>query len=128
MNIHIANLSRETSEGQLRKAFEAFGKVEKASLVLDKVTGKPSGFAFVEMPEKGEADAAIAGLHKKELNGQVISLKEVAPVERLKPGTSAWRQKGGDPFQKKGMGKGGGYKGGGGVHAGAVRRGGKRGT
>lgn len=129
MNIHIANLRRETTEATVRKAFEKYGTVTKVSLVIDKVTGKPNGFAFVEMNEQKEAEAAIAGLHKKEIDGQVVTLKEVPPEERVKPGAPGWRHKGGDPYQKKG-GKTGpaGYRGSGGVQAGAVRRGGQRGV
>jgi RNA recognition motif-containing protein len=130
MLIHVANLTREITEESLRKRFESFGKVVKVTLDIDKITGKPTGFAFVEMSEKAEGDAALAALHKKEFNGQVISLKEVTPESEKHAGEGQSRraQKGGDPFQRRGTKGAAGYRSGEGVHSGAIRRGGKRGS
>ncbi|MCK4602840.1 MAG: RNA-binding protein, partial [Phycisphaerae bacterium] len=54
MNIYVGNLSRETTEDDLRQAFEAFGQVESASVIKDRFTGESRGFGFVEMPDKTE--------------------------------------------------------------------------
>ncbi|MCB2230148.1 RNA-binding protein [bacterium] len=79
MNIYIGNLSFETTETNLRDAFEAFGEVSTVNLIADRDTGKPRGFAFVEMPTKSEAIAAISGLNGKELDGRELNVNEAKP-------------------------------------------------
>ena len=79
MNIYIGNLSYETTEDDLRGAFEAFGEVANVNILTDKYSGKPRGFAFVEMADKAEAEAAIGGLNGKELNGRAINVSEARP-------------------------------------------------
>ena len=59
MNIYVGNLSFNTTEADLREAFEAFGTVEKAAIITDKFTGQSRGFGFVEMPNKEEAMKAL---------------------------------------------------------------------
>lgn len=75
MNINILNLPRHTTEAQLVKVFEAYGVVESCDIVLDKQTGKSKGFGFVVMPNEKEANAAIAGLHGKRFEGNVLRVK-----------------------------------------------------
>ena len=77
MNISILNLPRHTTEAQLFKAFRAFGAVKSCDIVLDRQTGKSKGFGFVEMPNEDEANAAIAGLHGRRFDGNVIRVKAV---------------------------------------------------
>ncbi|MEW5922866.1 MAG: RNA-binding protein [Candidatus Zixiibacteriota bacterium] len=79
MNIYIGNLSFDTTEDQLRQAFESFGEVSTVNIVTDKYTGKPRGFAFVEMSGKDESNAAISGLNGHELNGRTMSVNEAKP-------------------------------------------------
>ena len=79
MNIYIGNMSFDTTEAQLRQAFEAFGQVSTVSIVTDKYTGEPRGFAFVEMSGKSEAVAAISALNGQELNGRAINVNEAKP-------------------------------------------------
>ena len=81
MNIYVGNLSRETAEEDLRKAFEAFGEVTKASVITDKFSGESKGFGFVEMANKTEAMAAIAGMNGKELHGRTLNVSEARPRE-----------------------------------------------
>ncbi|MEA2031270.1 MAG: RNA-binding protein, partial [candidate division Zixibacteria bacterium] len=69
MNIYIGNLSFDTTEEQLREAFEGFGEVSSVNIIKDKYTGDPRGFAFVEMSNKDEAAAAISGLSGQDMNG-----------------------------------------------------------
>lgn len=76
MKIYVGSLSFDVTEDDLRAAFEAFGPVESVSLVKDKVTGKPKGFAFVEMPDQAKAGSAIAGLNGKELRGRAVIVNE----------------------------------------------------
>lgn len=132
MIVYIQNLSREVSEEQLRTIFGAHGAVGKVDILKDKATGVRIGIAFVEMPERAEGEAAIKELNGKEFGGMSLILKEgVAPEEKSagQGHGGAWSRKGGGSGPKGGAGKGGGgYRGEGGPHAGAVRRGGQRGS
>ena len=77
LNIYIGNFSKDVSEDDLRGAFGAFGKVESVALVKDKFSGESRGFAFIEMPAKAEAAAAIEGL--KVLKGRMVVVNEARP-------------------------------------------------
>lgn len=79
MNIYVGNLSRDLTENELREAFAAFGEVSSASIIKDKFTSESRGFGFVEMPNKSEGDAAIAGLNGKELKGRNLTVNEARP-------------------------------------------------
>jgi len=79
MNIYVGNLSREVTEGDLRQAFEAFGKVESVTIIKDRFTGESRGFGFVGMPAKAEAQSAINGLNGKELKGRTLNVNEARP-------------------------------------------------
>lgn len=75
MKILIRNLSRETTEAELRAMFEAFGLVEACNLVMDKETGKSKGFGFTEMPKHMDAKTAIKRLNNQNVKGSVIRVK-----------------------------------------------------
>jgi RNA recognition motif-containing protein len=75
MKILIRNLSRETTETELRAMFEAFGLVEACNLVMDKETGKSKGFGFAEMPKHMDAKTAIKRLNNQNVKGSVIRVK-----------------------------------------------------
>ena len=79
MNIYIGNLSFDTTEEQLRQAFEAFGEVSEVKIITDRDTGRPRGFAFVEMSSQDEATAAISGLNGQDLNGRTLNVNEARP-------------------------------------------------
>ncbi|MCK4607764.1 MAG: RNA-binding protein, partial [candidate division Zixibacteria bacterium] len=76
MNIYIGNLSFDTTDEQLRQAFEGFGEVSSINIITDSYSGKPRGFAFVEMSNQNEAVAAIAGLNGQELDGRTLNVNE----------------------------------------------------
>jgi RNA recognition motif-containing protein len=78
MKLLVRNLARTTTEQALREMFEAHGKVQSCSLVIDKNTGKSKGFAFVEIPRPGDAKAAVKTLNGKELYGNIIRVKKAA--------------------------------------------------
>ena len=80
MKMYVGNLSRDITEDELKKEFAAFGAVDSVALIKDKFTGTLKGFAFVEMPVKSEADAALTGLNDKELNGRKIVVNEARPM------------------------------------------------
>jgi len=75
----VGNLSRDLNEGELREAFAAFGDVASAAISKDKFSGETRGFGFVEMPNKEEADKAIAGLNGKDLKGRTMMVNEARP-------------------------------------------------
>ena len=79
MKIYVGNLSYQVSEEELRQEFIAFGAVTTASIVTDRYDNRPKGFAFVEMPTKSEAEAAIAGLNGKMLQGKALVVNEARP-------------------------------------------------
>ncbi len=79
MKIYVGNLSYETTEADLRQEFEAFGGVTSVSVITDKYSGRPKGFAFVEMASKAESEAAIAGLNGKTLKERTIVVNESHP-------------------------------------------------
>jgi RNA recognition motif-containing protein len=79
MNIYIGNLSFDTAEENLRQAFQGYGEVSKVNIIADRYTGKSRGFGFVEMPTKGEAQAAITGLNGQEMDGQTLNVNEARP-------------------------------------------------
>ena len=81
MNIYAGNIPRETSETELRDAFEKFGQVESVTMIKDRYTNTFKGFAFIEMPKKEEAETAI-----KEMDGTMFSGRPLT-VNAAKPKT-----------------------------------------
>jgi RNA recognition motif-containing protein len=79
MNIYVGNLSFDTTEEQLRKAFEGFGEVSSVNIITDKYSGESRGFGFVEMSNQEAATAAIGGLNGQELNGRTLNVNEARP-------------------------------------------------
>ncbi len=79
MNIYTGNLAYSVSDQDLRSAFEAFGKVTSASVIIDRTTGQSKGFGFVEMPNNAEADAAIKALNGQQLNGRALKVNQAEP-------------------------------------------------
>jgi len=78
-NIYVGNISFQTTEDELHTAFAAFGGIERVSIVTDRDTGQPRGFAFVEMAEKESAEKAIAQLNGSDLGGRAITVNEARP-------------------------------------------------
>ena len=70
VEIYVGNLSYDMTEDQLRETFAAYGKVNLARLITNKFNGKSKGFGFVQMPDRAEADKAIAALNEKEIMGR----------------------------------------------------------
>ena len=76
VEIYVGNLSYDMTEDQLRKEFEAYGKVGLARLITNRYNGKSKGFGFVQMPDRGEAEKAIAALNDKEIMGRKMKCNE----------------------------------------------------
>jgi RNA recognition motif-containing protein len=109
MNLYVGNLSREVTEDELRKAFEAFGQVTSVSIIKDRYSNESRGFGFVEMATKSEAQAAITGLNGTSLGDRTLSVSEARPrTEGGRDGGSYGR--GGGSY---GRGGGSGGRGGG---------------
>lgn len=89
MKLYVGNLSYETKDADLEKAFEAFGRVDSAIVLIDKLNGRSKGFGFVEMASKDEGLAAIEGLNEKELNGRTLTVNEARPKTDHKSGFSS---------------------------------------
>jgi RNA recognition motif-containing protein len=81
MNIYVGNLPFSTSEPDLRTEFEAYGQVSRVKVITDRDTGRPRGFAFVEMDDDTEARAAIEALNGKDLGGRTLKVNEARPRE-----------------------------------------------
>ena len=78
-NIFVGNLDITVTEQQLRELFAEHGAVESVAIVGDRDTGEPRGIAFIEMTQRTEAQAAIAGLDGKLLNGRSMKVNEARP-------------------------------------------------
>jgi cold-inducible RNA-binding protein len=79
MKIYVGNLSFNTTEQQVRELFEPHGAVTSASLVMDRETGRPRGFGFVEMADGAAAQTAITALNGKNLDGRDLTVNEAKP-------------------------------------------------
>ena len=82
MKIFVGNLSPETSEEDLCKAFTAFGQVTSVEVPKYRSTGKARGFGFVEMPANAQGESAIAGLDLQKIKGRKIMVDEGRPPIR----------------------------------------------
>jgi RNA recognition motif-containing protein len=85
VNVYVGNLSYTVTEDDLRAAFEAYGKVDRASVITDRMTGHSKGFGFVEMANSNEAQAAISGLNETDLKGRNILVNEARPQAARPP-------------------------------------------
>lgn len=95
-NIFVGNLSFSATEESIRSLFEAYGTVERVSVVTDRDTGQPRGFGFVEMTNDGEAEKAIAALNGREHGGRDLNVNEARPKsERASGGGGGFRSGGG---------------------------------
>ncbi|HOJ67751.1 MAG TPA: RNA-binding protein [Candidatus Hydrogenedentes bacterium] len=102
MNIYVGNLSYTTTDDSLREAFEAFGEVSSARVIMDRETGRSRGFGFVEMPSSEEGHAAISALDGRDLDGRAIKVNEARPKD-----DNRGPRGGGGGFRDRG-GRGGG--------------------
>jgi len=80
-NIFVGNLSFGATEDAIRSMFEAYGTVDRVSVVTDRDTGQARGFGFVEMSNNAEGDRAIAELNGRELDGRALNVNEARPKE-----------------------------------------------
>jgi len=79
--LYVGNLTYETTASDLEALFGQFGTVQSAQVIADRDSGRSKGFGFVEMGSDQEAQAAIAGLSGKEVNGRSLTVNEAKPRE-----------------------------------------------
>ena len=101
--LFVGNLSFNTTENDLQDAFAAHGTVVETNLMMDKMSGRPRGFAFVTMGSPEEAQKAIDALNGKELDGRALTVNIARPREE-RPGGGGGR----GPRREYGGGGGGG--------------------
>ncbi len=94
--IYVGNLSFKTTEDELRGLFATHGQVDSVSLITEPGTGRPRGFAFVEMPNDGEAEKAIAAINGTDLGGRPVNVNEARPKKDRGAGGGGGGGKGGD--------------------------------
>ena len=78
-NIFVGNLNFGATESAVRSLFEAYGSVDRVSIVTDRDTGQARGFGFVEMSNNAEAERAIAALNGHDLDGRALNVNEARP-------------------------------------------------
>ena len=81
MKLYVGNLSFETTENDLQDLFEKHGTVKEVHLMMDKMTGKSRGFAFITMGDTTQGNAAMSALNGHELNGRALNVNEARPRE-----------------------------------------------
>lgn len=99
-NIFVGNLDFNTAEDELRQLFEAYGQVDRVSIMTDRETGRSRGFGFVEMTNAEDGEKAIAALNGSQLGGRTLNVNEARP--------KADRASGGGGRDRGGRGGGGG--------------------
>ena len=106
--LFVGNLPFSASEDDVRGLFTEFGEVQGVTIPTDRDTGKPRGFAFVEMSSDEDAEKAIAALNGKNMGGRTLNVNEARPKESRGPGG------GGGGHDRGGRGRhgggGGGYR------------------
>ena len=80
VEIYVGNLSYDLTEDQLRKEFEAYGKVNSARIITNRYTNRSKGFGFVHMPDENEATAAVKALNDKEILGRKLKCNQAKNV------------------------------------------------
>jgi cold-inducible RNA-binding protein len=91
-SIYVGNLAETTTEAALQDAFSQHGKVSEVNIIKDRETGRPRGFAFVEMPNTSEAATAITQLNHKEIDGRSVTVNEARPkTDRPRRGGGGFR-------------------------------------
>jgi RNA recognition motif-containing protein len=81
MKLYVGNLSFKTTEQELHELFSQYGQVTSAQLVMDRETGRPRGFGFVEFANDEEAKAAINALNGQNMGGRDLTVNEAKPRE-----------------------------------------------
>ena len=95
MKIYVGNLPFDVTEEELREEFASFGEVESVAIPTDRYSGRPRGFAFIEMPTASEGQAAITALNGKMLNERTLTVNAARPRPDYRGGGSYGDRRGG---------------------------------
>ncbi len=107
--IYVGNLAYGVTDSDLEQMFAAHGTVQSAQVIMDRDTGRSKGFGFVEMGSDQEAQAAIAALNGKEVDGRALTVNEARPkTEGGGGGRGGYGGGGGGGGGRGGSGGGGG--------------------
>lgn len=106
--LFVGNLSFKTTENDLQDAFAACGTVVETNIMMDRMTGRPRGFAFVTMSSPEEAEKAIEALHGKDFDGRALTVNVARPREDRPGGGGGGGGGGRGPRRDFGGGGGGG--------------------
>jgi cold-inducible RNA-binding protein len=77
--LYVGNLSYNMADADMKALFEPYGTVSSATVIMDRETGRSKGFGFVEMGSDQEAQAAIAAINGKEIEGRALKVNEARP-------------------------------------------------
>jgi RNA recognition motif-containing protein len=94
VNIFVGNMAFSVTEQDLRDLFAPYGVVERINIITDRETGRPRGFGFVEMADDRAAQAAITGLHGREVAGRTLHVNEARQREERGPRSGGLREGG----------------------------------
>ncbi|MEM1186442.1 MAG: RNA-binding protein, partial [Planctomycetota bacterium] len=112
MKLYVGNMSFDTSEAELRDVFSQHGEVVSASIVMDRETGRPRGFGFVEFADEESGRKAIEAMNGQEFGGRPLTVNEARPRENRGGGGGFGGGRGGGGYGGGRGGGGGGYGGG----------------
>ncbi len=87
--IFVGNLSYQTSEAELERAFARYGRVTSVRMIMDRTSGSPRGFAFVQMPGVDDAEEAIVRMNGQSISGRAIAVSEARDREDSRTSTSS---------------------------------------
>src|SRR5580704_17476190 len=99
--LYVGNLSYNTTENQLQELFSEHGTVTNVALIMDKFSGRPRGFGFITMENQENAQAAIAALHGKNVDGRDLTVNEAKPREERAPHSGGGGFRGGDRGERR---------------------------
>ena len=91
-NLYVGNMAFSTTEDQLREVFSQYGTVTKVQLITDRETGRPRGFAFVEMSDANGAQRAVSELDRHQYGGRSLTVNEAKPMAPRGNGGGGARQ------------------------------------
>jgi len=101
--LFVGNLSYQTGENELQDYFAQAGAVKSINLMMDKISGKSRGFAFIEFSTPEEAQKAIEQFHNKDFQGRAITVNVARPREERPPRSNNWGdRRGGDRGDSRG--------------------------
>lgn len=127
VNIYVGNLPYSTTDAELTELFSAHGTVRRATVIIDRETGRSRGFGFVEMEDAAQGNAAIQAMNGQDMGGRKLVVNEAKPREQGGGGRGGFGGGGGGRGGFGGGGGRGGFGGGGGGRGGFGGGGGGRG-